>query len=73
MRTQLTIASIYANAYGRRAAQTVKTNAEKAAKTISENKKELIILAATSSVVHLTSRAAGFNAGYAFANTTPTA
>lgn len=67
MRTSITIASLYANAYGRRAAQTVKTNAKKAAKTVSENKLELTVLAATSSVVYLTSRVAGFNAGYQFA------
>lgn len=69
MRNKLTIAKLYANAYGHRAAQTVKNNADKAVEVVSENKKELTILTATSSVVYLASRVAGFKAGYAFAKT----
>lgn len=73
MHYKLAIAQLYVNAYGRRAAQAVKTNATKAAEAVSENKKELTILAATTSVVYLTSRVAGFKAGYAHAKTPPVA
>lgn len=68
MHTKLTIASLYANAYKHRAARVLKDNADVATKALSTNKKELGILVATSSVVYLTSRVAGFKAGYAFAN-----
>lgn len=73
MRNHVEVAKVYASAHGRRAAQAVKDNADKAVEMISENKKELTTLAAISSVVYLTSRVAGFKAGYAYAKSTPPA
>ena len=73
MPTRFKIAKMYAYAYGHRATQTTKKTTKQAARTVNDRKVELTVHAATSSVVYLTSRVAGFNAGYKFAKKTPIA
>lgn len=69
MHYRLTVASLYANAYGRRAAQTVKKTTNKVAEEItSHNARDLMIATAVLGGVALTARVAGFKAGYKFAN-----
>lgn len=71
MPTKLVYAQLYTKLYAHRAAESAKKTAKQTVTTVSENKKELTILTATSTVVYLTSRVAGFKAGYKFANNLP--
>lgn len=70
MHAKLTIAQLYTKLYAHRAAETTKRTAKKTVKTVSENKKELTILTATSGAAFVTGHVFGFKAGYEFAKPT---
>lgn len=66
MRNRISVAQLYANLYATRIVQVANETKQK----VVDNKSELTHIAATSAVVYLASRTAGFKAGYKFAKNT---